>query len=267
MSGLHSILRNPMKEKLARDEVVASMTVRLSRSIEIAQIAATAGFDTLYVDLEHNTLSIDTCCQICIAAQHIGLTPLVRVPAVTADYVGRVLDGGAMGVIAPHIRSAAEARALVDLVKFPPLGSRSAGGALSHVGYRNFPAAEFNAAMNDTTSVVVMLETVAALDNVEAIIAVDGVDLLLIGSNDLCAEMGIPGRFDHPRLKDAFARSIAAARAAGKHVGVGGLASRDDLMAQFVRMGARYVSTGTDLAFLLGACEQRARLVREMSKH
>jgi 2-keto-3-deoxy-L-rhamnonate aldolase RhmA len=265
MSGVSAVLRNRIKEKLARDEVVASMTVRLSRSIEIAQIAATAGFDSLYVDLEHNTLSIDTCCQICIAAQQIGITPLVRVPANTPEYIGRVLDGGAMGVIAPHVRSAEEARTLADLVRFPPVGQRSAGGALAHYQYRNFPAAETAAAMNDATSLVVMLETVAALDNVEEIIAVDGVDMLLVGSNDLCAEMGIAGQFDHPHLKSAFARSIAAARALGKHVGVGGLAARDDLVAQVVGMGARYVSTGTDLAFLLAAAEQRARFVREIA--
>jgi 4-hydroxy-2-oxoheptanedioate aldolase len=264
MSGIRAVLRNHMKEKLARDEVVASMTVRLSRSIEIAQIAATAGFDTLYVDLEHNTLSIDTCCQICISAQQIGITPLVRVPANTADYICRVLDGGAMGVITPHVRSAAEAKEMVDLVKFPPIGHRSAGGALSHYQYRSFPSAETNAAMNDATSLVVMMETVAALENVEEIIATDGIDMLLVGSNDLCAEMGITGQFDHPKLKDAFARSIAAARKVGKHVGIGGLAARDDLMAQFVKMGARYVSTGTDLGFLASACAQRARFVKEI---
>lgn len=262
---LSAILRNHMKEKLARDEVVASMTVRLSRSIEIAQIAKTAGFDTIYVDMEHNTLTLDTTCQICIAAQQIGLTPLVRVPANTPDYISRVLDGGAMGVITPHIRSAAEARAMVELVKFPPVGERSAGGALSQYQYRSFPMAETNAAMNEATSLVVMMETVAALGNVEEIIAVEGVDMLLVGSNDLCGEMGISGQYDHPKLRDAFARCIEAARRHGKHVGVGGLAARDDLMTQFVQMGARYVSTGTDLAFLLAACAAKARFVREIA--
>ena len=262
MSELREILRNSMKEKLARGQVVASMTVRFARSIEIAQIAKTAGFDTLYVDLEHNTLSIDTCCQICIFAQQIGITPLVRVPANTPEYICRVLDGGAMGVITPHVRSAAEARAMVELVKFPPIGHRSAGGALSQYQYRSFPMNETNAAMNDATSLVVMMETAAALENVEEIIGTDGVDMLLIGSNDLCAEMGIPGQYDHPKLKDAFARSIAAAQAAGKHVGIGGLASRDDLMRQFVQMGARYISTGTDLAFLMSACKERAQFVK-----
>ena len=126
---------------------------------------------------------------------------------------------------------------MVKLVKFAPLGERSAGGALSQYQYRSFPLAETNAAMNDATMLVVMLETVAALEHVEEIIAVDGVDMLLVGSNDLCNEMGITGQYDHPRLRDAFARAIAAATAAGKHVGVGGLASRNDLMTQFVRDG------------------------------
>ena len=190
MSDVRSILRNHMKEKLTAGQIVASMTVRFSRTIEIAQIAKTAGFDTLYIDLEHNTLSIDSCCQICIFAQQIGITPVVRVPANTPEYIGRVMDGGAMGVITPHVRSAAEARAMVDLVKFPPLGHRSAGGALSHYQYRGFPMQETNAAMNDATSLVVMMETVAALENVEEIIATDGVDMLLIGSNDLCGGDG-----------------------------------------------------------------------------
>jgi 2-keto-3-deoxy-L-rhamnonate aldolase RhmA len=205
MSDLRSILRNHMKEKLAAGKVVASMTVRLCRSIEIAQIAQTAGFDTLYVDMEHNTLSIDTVCQICIAAQAIGITPLVRVPANTPEYICRVLDGGAMGVIVPHVRSAAEAKAMVDLVKFPPLGHRSAGGALSQYKYRSFPIAETNAAMNDATTLCVMVETLAAVDNIDAIAGTPGVDLLLIGSNDLCGEMGIVGQYDHPRLEEAWA--------------------------------------------------------------
>ena len=118
------------------------------------------------------------------------------------------------------------------------------------------------AAMNEATSLVVMLETVAALENVEEIIATEGVDMLLVGSNDLCGEMGITGQYDHPKLKDAFARAITAARKVGKHVGIGGLASRDDLMTQFVQMGARYISTGTDLSFLIGACAQRASFVK-----
>ena len=253
-----------MKEKLARDEVVASMTVRLSRSIEIAQIATTAGFDTLYVDMEHNTLSIESTAQICIAAQQIGITPLVRVPANTPDYICRVLDGGAMGVITPHVRCAADAARMVGYVKFPPLGEPVAGGALSHYQYRSFPHPETNAAMNHATMVVVMMETAAALENVEAITAVPGIDMMMIGSNDLCGEMGISGQFDHPKCATPSTRAIAAGRKHGKHVGVGGLASRNDLMTEYVQMGARYVSTGTDLAFLMAETARKAKFVRDI---
>ena len=90
---IRDILRNNVKEKLKRDEVVASMTVRLIRGVEIARIAATAGFDTLYVDLEHSSFSLETCGQICIAALEAGIAPFVRVPANTPDYIARVLEG------------------------------------------------------------------------------------------------------------------------------------------------------------------------------
>ena len=86
-----------------------------------------------------------------------------------------------------------------------------------------------------------------------------------MGSSDLCAEMGITGQFDDPRLATAFESCIAAAERNGKHVGVGGLASRKDLITRFVQRGARYVSTGTDLSFLLGACRAEARFVREIA--
>src|SRR5262249_44077623 len=90
-------------------------------------------------------------------------------------------------------------------------------------------------------------------------------DMVLVGLNDLLADWGIPGEYDHPRVREAYAKTIAACRKRGKHCGVGGLATRPDLVAEFVKMGARYVSTGTDLAFLLSACTARAKAVALMS--
>ena len=131
--GPRAIVRNNVREKLARGEVVASITVRLTRSIEIARLAKTAGFDSIYVDVEHSSLSLETTGQICIAALEIGIAPFVRVPSTRPEHVSRALDGGALGVIAPHIRSADEAREVVVSAKYPPLGERSAGGALPHL--------------------------------------------------------------------------------------------------------------------------------------
>jgi len=263
--GTEEILRNHVKEKLRRDEVVASMTVRLVRGIEIARIAKTAGFDSLYVDMEHSSFSLETTSQICMAALEAGITPFVRVPGVAE--VSRVLDGGALGVIAPHVRSADEARLYVAAAKFPPLGERSAAGPLPHLRYRAFPPAQADAALNDATTVMVQFESERALQNADEIAGVDGVNMVMIGSNDLLADWGLTGQFEHSRLREAYAKTIAACRRHGKHVGVGGLSSRPQLAAEFVRMGARYVSTGTDLGFLLGACTAKAKEVHDIRRN
>jgi 2-keto-3-deoxy-L-rhamnonate aldolase RhmA len=259
---IDDILRNHVKDKLARGEVVSSMTVRLVRGIEIARIAKTAGFDSLYVDMEHASFSLDTTGQICMAALEAGITPLVRVPGVAE--VSRVLDGGALGIIAPHVCSAAEAKDYVRAAKFPPLGDRSAAGPLPHLHYRSFPAAEADAALNDATLLMVQFESDVALARADEIAAVGGVDMVMIGSNDLLADWGLAGQYDHARLREAYAKTIAAFRKHGKHVGVGGLSSRPELAAEFVRMGAHYVSTGTDLGFLLTAATAKAKEVREI---
>jgi len=256
------VLRNHVKEKLRRGEAVASMTVRLVRGVEIARIAKTAGFDSLYVDMEHSSFSLETTSQICIAALEAGVTPFVRVPGV-AD-VQRILDAGALGIIAPHVQSVAEARAYVRAAKYPPLGDRSNAGPLPHLQYRSFPAAQAYAAIDAATMVIVQFESAEAIENADEIVAVDGVDMVLIGTNDLLADWGLPGQYDHPRVREAYAKTIAACRRHGKHAAVGGFATRPDLAAEYVRMGARYVSTGTDLGFLLAACAAKAKEVRDI---
>ena len=134
-AGPREIVRNNVKEKLARGELVSSITVRLVRSVEIARIAKTAGFDSIYVDVEHSSLSLETTSQICIAALEIGSAPLVRVPSTRPEHVSRALDGGVLGVIAPHIRSATEAREVVSSSKYP----RGISGYRSMVPARNRP--------------------------------------------------------------------------------------------------------------------------------
>ena len=259
---MSEVVRNSVKERLARGEVASSMTVRLTRSVEIAQLAKTAGFDSLYIDLEHSSLSLETTSQICVAALQAGLAPFARVPQL--ELIQRVLDGGALGIIMPDVRTAAQAQEVVRAVKYPPLGERGYGSTLAHFQYRSPPASEHYKALNDATMVIVQFESAEAIDNAEAIFAVEGVDMALFGTNDLTADMGIPGDYENPRVHDAYARAIAAAKKHGKHVGVGGLATRPKLTAEFVKMGARYVSTGTDLGFLLAAATGQAKQVRAL---
>jgi 2-keto-3-deoxy-L-rhamnonate aldolase RhmA len=264
MSLPGDVVRNSVKEKLQRGEAVASIAVRLVPTVEVVRIAKTAGFDSLYIDLEHSSFSIETASQLCIMALEAGLPAFVRVPANTPDYLSRVLDGGALGVIAPGVRSAAEARAVVAAAKYPPLGERGLSGALPQLGFRSVPAAQALPALNAATMVIVQFESAASLAAMDEIVAVEGVDMVMIGSNDLLADLGHPGEYDHPRLADAYQRTIAACAKRGKHVGIGGLASRPDLVEKFVKMGARYVSTGTDLGFLMAEAQRRARQVKDI---
>jgi len=258
------LVRNIVKEKLARDEVALSMTVRLVRTAEIVTIAKTAGFDTFYIDLEHSTLSIETAGQICMTAMNAGIAPFVRLPNLATDVIARILDGGALGVIAPHVESAEQARQVVRAAKFPPLGERSHGGVLPHMGFRSLPSTEVGEAVNEATMVVIMIETKEALAAIDEIAAIDGVDLLFIGTSDLCASLGIPGQFEHEMIRDAYVKGMAACRKYGKHLGVGGLNAHPKLVAQFVEMGARYVSTGTDISFLLSAATAKAAMMRDL---
>jgi len=261
---ISDVLRNHAKDKLARGEVVSSMTVRLVRGIEIARIAKTAGFDSLYVDMEHSSFSLETTSQICMAALEIGITPFVRVPG--PDDVQRILDAGALGIIAPHVQSADDARTYVRAAKYPPLGERSNAGPLPHLQYRSLPAAQAYAAIDAATMVIVQFESAQAIEHADEIAAVEGVDMVLIGTNDLLADWGLPGQYDHPRVREAYVATIAACRRHGKHAAVGGFATRPDLATEYVRMGASYVSTGTDLGFLLAACAAKAKEVRDMPR-
>jgi 2-keto-3-deoxy-L-rhamnonate aldolase RhmA len=258
------LLRNGVKDKLTRNEVVLSMTVRLVRTVEIAGIARTAGFDSIYIDVEHSSFSLDTTGQICMAGLAVGVTPFVRVPSIAPDCISRVLDGGALGVIAPHIQSPEDAARIVRAAKFAPLGHRSFTGSLPHFQFRTFPTAEMFEALNEATMVIVMIESAEALAAVDEIAAVDGVDMLFIGTNDLCSSLGIPGQLDHDSIRNAYARSIEACRRHGKHLGVGGLSAYPKLAGEFVQLGARYVSTGTDLSFLLSAATARAKQMRDL---
>lgn len=259
---LKELVVNNVKTRLENDEVAVSMVVRLVQGVEIASIAKASGFDSLYVDLEHCSFSLETTSQICIASLLAGITPFVRVPNLEAEYVSRVLDGGALGVIAPHITSAGDAEKVVRNAKFPPRGNRSVTVGIPHLGFRPWPAEAARIALNDATMVVAMIESRDGLRNVDEIAAVDGVDILLIGTNDLCADLGIDGQFDHQHVADAYRRTIEACAKHGKTTGIGGLASKPKLIEQFVKLGARYVSSGADLTFLLAGAKDRAASVR-----
>ena len=254
---------NALKARLARGELAMSLIVRSARGPEIALVARSSGFDALYIDLEHSPLSLDTASMLCITSQAAGVTPLVRVPQASAAWVSRALDGGAMGVIVPHVEDAATTRAAVALAKYPPLGQRSVSTTLPQLAYQTMPAAESQRLLNRETLVVAMIESRQGLRHADEIAAVAGIDMLLVGAGDLAADLGIAGQPDHDaRMQAAFDTVIAACRRHGKAAGAGGLAGRPDLLASLVARGVRFVSAGTDTGFLLSAAQAKVTALR-----
>lgn len=154
------LLRNPLKDKLSSGGVGLSLIVQKFTSIDIAIAAKTCGFDALYIDLEHSVISESDAAQICVASLMAGVTPLVRLPNHSPDVANRMLDSGALGVIAPHVNSAAQAKAIVDACKFAPLGSRSVSYQWPHLKYKpHADASAVRAAFNKATTVAVMIES------------------------------------------------------------------------------------------------------------
>ena len=254
---------NRMQEKLARGNVALCMATRLARTAEIGMIAEACGFDALFVDMEHTTVTLETASQICIAALPVGVTPLVRIPGHAFHDATRLLDMGAQGIICPNVSTRDEALAFADACRFPPVGNRSVGGVGALQGYHPTPLGEVNAQGNAATTLIPMIETPDGVANADAIAAVPGIDILLIGSNDLCTAMGIPGELKHPKLRAAY-ESVAKACAAHKKIlGIGGIRNDVAHVAEIIKLGARFVITASDVQYLMKAARDEVAALRK----
>lgn len=257
-------MENNLKKRIASGEVSLCMGLRQSRTVDIGPLVAAAGFDSLYVDMEHSPIDFETTSAICITAVAYGVTPLVRVPGHLGQDISRALDGGAQGVILPHVNTAEQARAIVSYAKYPPIGHRSVMGAGPSTAYKAMPLAKVNESGNADTMVIIMIETPEGVANADAIAAVPGVDMLLIGSNDLCTEMGIPGQLRHPDLLAAYQTVCAACKKHGIAMGIGGIRGDVELQTQLLNLGAQFLISGSDTTYLAGAASHDAKALREV---
>lgn len=256
-------IQNHAKARLIAGELSLGMGIRQARTVDIGRIAKACGYDWLFIDMEHNSMSLDMAAQLCIAAADAGIAPLIRVPGHEQFHASRLLDSGALGIVVPHVNDCAEAERMVANCLFPPAGRRSVPGSLPQIDFRPMPVGDLIRVVNDSMLLVAMIETPAGLENVDEIAAVAGIDVLLMGGNDLAAELGIPGEFSHPRMQDAFRRIAAACRRHGKFPGVGGIYDHA-IMQGYVGAGARFILSGSDLAFLMAGASVRSSFLRAL---
>ena len=253
-------LRNFAKERLQQGQLAVGLGIRQARTVEIGRVLATCGYHWAFLDMEHSALTLDTAAQLAVACQDAGVTPIVRVPGYEHYHATHMLDAGVMGVVFPHVDSAEQAERLVSQCKYPPQGHRSVAGGIAQLDFRAVPLAEATAIVNKETLIVVMVESPAGVRNAEAIAAVPGVDVVLIGTNDLCMELGIPGQLGHAEIKAAYRAVIEACRKHGKHPGLGGVYD-ETLTREYIRMGMRFIIAGSDLSMLMQAAAYRARFL------
>jgi 2-keto-3-deoxy-L-rhamnonate aldolase RhmA len=256
-------IRNHAMDRLRAGELSLGVGLRQARTVDIAKAMKTAGFDWLFIDMEHNAMDVDMAVQISVAAQDAGITPIVRVPGFQHFHATRVLDGGAQGIVVPHVDDAETAAQMVSNVRYPPLGHRSITGALPQLDFAPHPMGEMAETVNRETLLILMLETPTAIANADAIAAVPGVDALLIGTSDLTMEMGIPSQAEHPDVIAAYETMIAACRRHGKHPGMGGVYD-PAIMQRYIAMGARLILSGNDLGFLMSGARAQAAAVRSL---
>jgi 4-hydroxy-2-oxoheptanedioate aldolase len=256
-------LTNPALTRLRRNEICLSAGVRHAFGPDIARVLAAAGFDVMMLDFEQTGIDYRDAGQTAVAGIEAGIAPLVRIADYSLASIGRALAVGGLGIVAPHVETAAEAAEIVRHCRFAPEGDRGVASAFPHFGLRPMPLADAVRELAGATMVVVQIESARGVANAAEIAATDGVDVLLVGCTDLSVEFGRPGRYDDPDMIEACSRVVDACRRHGKTSGAGGFGE----IAQFQRMldrGMRYFAAGTDQAFLIAGAATRAGALRAL---
>ena len=254
---------NAFLDRLRDGDQVLMLAVRSSRTADVVRIAKSTGHHAVMIDLEHSTMTLDVAASLCATAADLGLFPFVRVREREYGALGPLLDGGAQGIIAPRVETAAEATAVARACRFAPRGQRSQLATVPQLGLRPTPAVTLNPVLDEATVAAILIETPAGVARAGEIAAVAGVDMLAFGANDFTAELGVPGQYTEPRVTDAIAALAAAAKQHGKLLMVGGVAD-PALLRDLDALGVcplRLTGTDTDMLYA-GAAARAERFLR-----
>lgn len=228
-----------------------------AHSFHVTRIVAAQGlFDWLLVDMEHTPVDLSTASMILSAVADVSggmCTPLARVAHGTMFQIKQALDAGAQGVIVPMVNTAQDAQDVVRFARYPPQGDRGAGGLIPHIGFGTTNHAEYVQQANREIMVAIQIETHEAVENIDAILATAGLDLVFIGPFDLHISLGLQPTLwsDDPVFQTAITKVIAACKRVGLPYGT--ISPNADGAAARLVDGFTFVSMGTDMAHMLGS--------------
>ena len=252
---------NTVREKLRAGKSVFGCFMGLG-SPTVAEMLSHAGFDYLVIETEHNGLDSAEIQEMLMAMNGTETIPFVRIPSANPVFIQRALDIGALGIVVPLVRTAAEAEAIVRATRYPPAGTRSFGGLrASHFTFDN---SDYFYRANDNLMVTLILETREAIENIEAIAAVPGIDALMFGYFDLCLSYGLdPMKQPHPEIDAITAKIMALSKKTG--ISIGATANTPEGIDKLMSEGARFLAYGPDYVLIANAVKPGVARFRELT--
>ncbi len=245
---------NRTKQALNDGQPAVGTMLAEIRQPSVMQLLSNAGFDFVVIDNEHGPFTIERIAELSRTARNLGLTPIVRVPDLAYPYLAQPLDAGAQGLMLPRVTNADQVKEAVQIMKYPPFGSRGCAFGRGATDFRGAPLTETMATANDETMLIVQIETKEAVENIDEILAVPGVDVAFVGPTDLSISLGVPGQTDSPVLTAAIEQVIAVCQRNGV---VPGIQMNDlDLAVEWAKKGMRLISSMSETALLVSAGSQ-----------
>lgn len=254
-------LPNPFKAGLARGETQLGLWLS-STSSYLAEIAATSGYDWLLIDGEHAPNTVQDLYHQLQAIAPYRSQPVIRPVEFQQALIKQVLDIGARTLLVPMIDSAEQARALVAATRYPPVGTRGVGAAVARAA-RWGRVENYMARADEELCLLIQAESKTAIDNLDALLGVEGVDGIFIGPADLSASLGYPDNAAHPEVQQVIEQSIRRIRKAGKAAGF--LAVDQDMAQRAISWGANFIAIGVDTMLYTDALDQRLALFRQQA--
>lgn len=210
-------MEHTFKSRMQSGERLLGTMVTTFASVDLPKVLAVCGFDFIVIDCEHGSFTTRETADMIASARAIGLPAMIRIPELRREHVLKGMEMGATGLLLPNTETAEQARTLVDWAKYA--GHRGVSLSRPHTDFVKVEGRSYMDRANAEGVIMVQIESRRGVENIEEIMAVEGVDMALIGPNDMSQDYGLLGRFDHPELEAAFARTVAAARSQGRQAG------------------------------------------------
>jgi len=252
---------NKLRKLLNENKIVMGTMLQDFKSLAVPIVLANAGFDFIFVCMEHSAYSLEDVSNLITTIRLLNLTPLVRVPEIKYHFISRCLDAGAEGIMVPRVETKEEVERIVQYAKYPLLGRRGCSVNRGHNDYISQNSVEFMKESNEQNMIILEIEAKRAIEDIDSLFSVEGVDAAIIGVNDLCATYGLPNDPTIPMISEAIQKTIDAARRFGIPSGIH---SRNiGQLKQWIERGMQMIVYQTDLGLIKEAASKGIKELRD----